>query len=267
MIKRVSNSRNGSLALTLGRSQGRLGLLRGLFGLVERPHSIGWETLYSPPFPSDELRIRAASQNAQALDGWFLVSQYVLINLRNSEVKPLPLGPLSYEAGWPAFPSAAWSSDGKSIVLSNTFLKRDPLDANPAPRRPCQVVFELRNDSATCLEGLQVWFKRSPEFNMDKVMTPLMVVAVGRAGIVFEWEPYSTLLHLDKPVELIVLKEGTHPLTNPAQRMVSQQGTVDWMRFWLKNEEDADPAKAEQYIRWRELRKLQEQNQSKAPTN
>ena len=42
--------------------------------------------------------------------------------------------------------------------------------------------------------------------------------------------------------------------------MVSQQGAVDWFRFWLKGEEDLDPAKAEQYTRWRELRKLQEQN-------
>ena len=29
------------------------------------------------------------------------------------------------------------------------------------------------------------------------------------------------------------------------------------MKFWLKDEEDPDPAKAEQYKRWHELRKLQ----------
>jgi hypothetical protein len=39
--------------------------------------------------------------------------------------------------------------------------------------------------------------------------------------------------------------------------MVSQGGSVDWFCFWLKNEEDPDPAKAEQYARWRDLRKLQ----------
>jgi len=33
---------------------------------------------------------------------------------------------------------------------------------------------------------------------------------------------------------------------------------VDWFCFWLKGEEDPDPAKAEQYKRWRELRKLHE---------
>jgi hypothetical protein len=39
--------------------------------------------------------------------------------------------------------------------------------------------------------------------------------------------------------------------------MVSQGGSVDWFRFWLQDYEDPDPAKAEQYQRWRELRKLQ----------
>src|SRR5260370_7468998 len=45
--------------------------------------------------------------------------------------------------------------------------------------------------------------------------------------------------------------------------MVSPQGNVDWFGFWLKGEEDSDPAKAEQYARWGKLRKLQEQNESK----
>jgi hypothetical protein len=51
--------------------------------------------------------------------------------------------------------------------------------------------------------------------------------------------------------------------------MASQGGTVDWFRFWLQGEEDPDPAKAEQYARWRELRELQEENERKsvAPPN
>lgn len=110
--------------------------------------------------------------------------------------------------------------------------------------------------------GLQRWLDRSPEFHMDKVTTPLLVVGVGEGGVLSEWEPYSTLSHLNKPVDLILLKAGTHPLSNPAQRMVSQGSTVDWMRFWLKGEEDLDPAKREQYERWRRLRDLQGRNQS-----
>jgi dipeptidyl aminopeptidase/acylaminoacyl peptidase len=111
--------------------------------------------------------------------------------------------------------------------------------------------------------GLQQWLSRSPEFNMDRVTTPLLVVAPGRSRVLEMWEPYAALRDLHKPVELIVLPEGTHVMTNPAQRMASQGGTVDWFRFWFQDYEDPDPAKSEQYARWRELRKLQEQNEKK----
>jgi hypothetical protein len=36
------------------------------------------------------------------------------------------------------------------------------------------------------------------------------------------------------------------------------QRNLDWLNFWLQDKEDPDPAKAEQYKRWRELRKLQD---------
>ncbi|HEX7115087.1 MAG TPA: hypothetical protein VF193_08130 [Steroidobacter sp.] len=32
---------------------------------------------------------------------------------------------------------------------------------------------------------------------------------------------------------------------------------LDWFRFWLQDIEDPNPAKAEQYERWRKLRELQ----------
>ena len=104
-------------------------------------------------------------------------------------------------------------------------------------------------------EGLQQWLKRSPGFNMDKVTAPLQVVAPGRNGLLEMWEPYAALRYLGKPVDLILLPEGTHVLTNPAERLTSQGGTVDWFRFWLNGEEDPDPAKVEQYRRWRKMRK------------
>jgi dienelactone hydrolase len=109
--------------------------------------------------------------------------------------------------------------------------------------------------------GLQQWLERSPEFNMDKVEVPLQVVALGRLSLLTMWEPYAALRYLKKPVDLLVLNSGEHILTNPATRIVSQGGTVDWFRFWLKGEEDPDPAKADQYARWHELRKLQENSE------
>jgi len=73
-------------------------------------------------------------------------------------------------------------------------------------------------------------------------------------------QPYAGLRALHKPTELVMLNTDEHVLTNPAMRMASQGGSVDWFRFWLQGYEDPDPAKAEQYKRWRELKKLQEEN-------
>ena len=104
--------------------------------------------------------------------------------------------------------------------------------------------------------GLQKWLKNSPEFNLDKVQAPLQVVASGRASTLFIWEPYAALRYLNKPVDLMVLNSSEHVLTNPKARLISQGGTVDWFRFWLKDEEDTNPAKIAQYVRWRRLRDL-----------
>ncbi len=109
-------------------------------------------------------------------------------------------------------------------------------------------------------EGLRQWLKRSPGFNLDKINAPLLVVAEGPLSLLAMWEPYAGLRYLQKPVDLIMLNTDEHVLTNPAVRMASQGGTVDWFRFWLQDYEDPDPAKVEQYARWRQLRKLQEDN-------
>lgn len=102
--------------------------------------------------------------------------------------------------------------------------------------------------------GLGNWLKNSPEFNLEKVEAPLQIVASGRGSTLFMWEPYAVLRYLHKPVDLIILNSPEHVLTNPAARLVSQGGAVDWFRFWLKGEENSDAAKIPQYVRWRTLR-------------
>jgi hypothetical protein len=104
--------------------------------------------------------------------------------------------------------------------------------------------------------GLSVWAKTSPGFLLDRVTTAIRIQALGPASVPGEWEWYEGLTRLRRPVELVYLPEGVHILEKPADRMVSQQGNVDWFCFWLKNEEDRDPTKSEQYLRWRKLRKL-----------
>jgi len=108
-------------------------------------------------------------------------------------------------------------------------------------------------------KNFDLWRERAPGFNLDRVSAPLRLEAIGVASVLEEWEPYAGLVLQHKPVELFVIPEGTHLLVKPWERLASSQGNADWFRFWLKGEEDLDPAKADQYARWRELRKLQQQ--------
>lgn len=116
-------------------------------------------------------------------------------------------------------------------------------------------------------QGLEQWLKASPGFNLDRIVAPLMMVAEGPRSLLFMWEPYAGLRYLNKPVDLIMLNTDEHVLTNPSVRLASQGGSVDWFRFWLQGYEDPAPAKAAQYIRWRELRELKQENDHKAITS
>jgi len=71
------------------------------------------------------------------------------------------------------------------------------------------------------------------------------------------WEVYAGLRFLKRPVDLIMLNTDEHVLTNPAARMASQGGSVDWFRFWLQGYEDPSQEKAEQYRRWEKLCDMQ----------
>ena len=78
------------------------------------------------------------------------------------------------------------------------------------------------------------------------------------------WAPYIGLRNLNKPVELMLFNGTEHITTNPAVRLGSQGGSIDWFRFWLQDYEDPNPAKAEQYKRWHGLKKMQAENERKS---
>ena len=65
------------------------------------------------------------------------------------------------------------------------------------------------------------------------------------------------LMKLGRPVDYYIFPNGTHNLRTPSERWTSLTVSVDWYRFWLKGEEDADPAKASRYRYWRQLRGLE----------
>lgn len=129
----------------------------------------------------------------------------------------------------------------------------DYLHASDTYRKEAEAIM----GSAPVGSGLLAWIKNSPVFNLDKVTTPLRVVATRSGSLIEMWEPYALLEVMHKPVDLIVLDTEEHVITDPKIRLAAQGGNVDWFRFWLQDYEDPDPAKVEQYTRWRTMRESQ----------
>lgn len=114
-------------------------------------------------------------------------------------------------------------------------------------------------------KGLSVWMNNSPGFLLDRVDTPMLIQATRPISLLSEWEWFSGLSQLGKAVDLLYMPTGAHVLEKPWDRLASQQATVDWFVFWLKGKEDPNPAKAEQYKRWQDLRNLRQRNSEQLP--
>jgi dipeptidyl aminopeptidase/acylaminoacyl peptidase len=133
-----------------------------------------------------------------------------------------------------------------------------PLNSYPGASNDSEVV----NGGIPFGAGLTHWIENSPGFSLDKVLTPMRLEANSPASLLYCWEWFVGLRRLGKPVDLVYMPDADHVLVKPWDRMVSQQGNVDWFCFWLKGEEYPDPAKTDQYARWRRLRTLQDENPS-----
>jgi dipeptidyl aminopeptidase/acylaminoacyl peptidase len=114
--------------------------------------------------------------------------------------------------------------------------------------------FERLNGGPPFGETLSSWLKNSPSFHLDKIRTPLRIVALSPRSVLSSWEWFSALSRMRKPVDLIYLPDAEHIIVKPWEQMTTQESMVDWYCFWLKGEEDPDPAKASQYVRLHEMR-------------
>ncbi|MEJ0039603.1 MAG: prolyl oligopeptidase family serine peptidase [Gammaproteobacteria bacterium] len=103
--------------------------------------------------------------------------------------------------------------------------------------------------------ALKGWLERSPVFSLQRVRTPFLIWQAGWPGYSWDWN--VGLRRAGVPVEYWYLKDGTHEVFTAEHRLVTNQRLVDWFRFWLKDEEDTDPAKSEQNARWRSFRDQQ----------
>jgi hypothetical protein len=100
--------------------------------------------------------------------------------------------------------------------------------------RECRIDHEMANGDAPFGRHLREWLDTADGFQLDKVETPLRVEAIGPMSVLGEWEIYSSLSQQEKPVDLIYIPDGQHILQKPQERYASQQGNVNWFRFWLE---------------------------------
>lgn len=101
-------------------------------------------------------------------------------------------------------------------------------------------------------ETPQRWKALSPTFQLDRFHAPIL----------FQHAEQEYMYALDYEIPLIrsqladlyVYPNEPHQKFQPRHKLAAYNRNLDWFRFWLQGYEDADPAKAQQYERWRAMR-------------
>jgi len=122
---------------------------------------------------------------------------------------------------------------------------------------------------------LKNWLDYSISFNVDKIHAPLLMEEMGYGmsyaninappiGLAQSFEIFAGLNRLNKPVELYYYPNESHLPDHPQARLATLQRNVDWYRFWLQNYERPNPEDSNQYVRWRKLRELHQEDEKEA---
>lgn len=80
-------------------------------------------------------------------------------------------------------------------------------------------------------EGLSLWTKDNPGFRLERIETPLLFIDYDTP--LNDWDWFSGLRFLNKPVSLVWLPSSGHWPTRPSDRAATQGRTVDWFCFWM----------------------------------
>lgn len=88
----------------------------------------------------------------------------------------------------------------------------------------------------------------------DRVTVPILLQAKEHEFVLNDLDAFAALEEHGRPIEAYIFPHETHLLYQPIHRFWNFSRQLDWFRFWLKGEEDPDPAKADQYARWRKMR-------------
>jgi dipeptidyl aminopeptidase/acylaminoacyl peptidase len=96
------------------------------------------------------------------------------------------------------------------------------------------------------------WRLLSPALNADRIGVPLLL-QLSEQESRYAIELYARLSNSATPAELYVFPDEAHIKAQPRHRLAVYRRNLDWFRFWLQDRADEDPARTEQYQRWRGL--------------
>lgn len=102
----------------------------------------------------------------------------------------------------------------------------------------------------------EFWRPGSLALNADRINTPVLL-QLPDAEYIMGLETFTALREHGKPVDLYVFPDEHHVKWQPVHRAAIYERNLDWFSFWLQGRVDPDPAKAEQYRRWTEMKIVQ----------
>jgi hypothetical protein len=138
-----------------------------------------------------------------------------------------------------------------SVVITSTCCM-DPNGWVTNPLDPGFYDFADLENPATD-KDLTKWSAVSPVLHVKDIHAAILanVSEHERFGFQALW---ALMAYAHKPMETYIYADEYHVKFHPAHLAAIQHRNIDWLRFWLEDREDPDPAKASQYARWRHLR-------------
>lgn len=105
-------------------------------------------------------------------------------------------------------------------------------------------------------EAIEKWKALSTTYHVDQVHAPLLI-QVSDTELLANIPEFVAFRDAKKPIEVYVFPGEYHIKWQALHKLAVAERTVDWFRFWLKNEEGSDPKRADEYARWRAMRNEQ----------
>ncbi|WP_070152035.1 Atxe2 family lasso peptide isopeptidase [Sphingobium phenoxybenzoativorans] len=102
------------------------------------------------------------------------------------------------------------------------------------------------------------WRPYSLALNAKTMNRPLLMQLANEEALL-GLESFTALHEQQQPVDLYIFPDEHHMKWQPAHRKAIYVRNLDWFSFWFQKRIDPDPAKAEQYQRWIQMREKRDE--------